>query len=150
MTITNTDSAGGGLIIQAGLINSSNIPLRIRNVNGIEVANIGIAGQIQTSSTISATGNITGATIQGSALTSTGTISATGNITGGNLSVTGSVTVTDSLTTTSFVSSNQIRTGAGTPTAASAGVTGTMVFNSNFLYVCIATNSWKRIALSSF
>ena len=70
MLIRNTDSAGGGLIIQAGLINSSNIPLRIRNANGIEVANVSIGGQIQTASTISAAGNISTA----------GFISAVGNV----------------------------------------------------------------------
>jgi hypothetical protein len=67
-----------------------------------------------------------------------------------SLSVTGAVTVNDSLTTTNFVSSNQIRTGVGTPTSTSAGVAGTMVYNSSYLYVCVTTNTWKRIALSSF
>jgi len=35
-------------------------------------------------------------------------------------------------------------------TSTSAGVAGTITWDANWLYVCIATNSWKRIALTSF
>lgn len=35
-------------------------------------------------------------------------------------------------------------------TATSPGVAGTITFDSGFLYVCTATNIWKRAALSTF
>lgn len=35
-------------------------------------------------------------------------------------------------------------------TSSSTGVKGTVAYDAAFLYVCIATNSWKRIALASF
>ena len=170
MTITNSDSAGGGLIIQAGLINSNNIPLRIRNANGVEVANIGIAGQIQTASTISAVGNITGNFFIGNGSQLTGingtygnanvvsllaafgsnTINTTGNITTGAISGNGTVNINGDITATGFVAAGQIRTGSGTPTSTTVGTAGSMVYSSSHLYVCIATNTWKRISLSSF
>lgn len=34
--------------------------------------------------------------------------------------------------------------------AAAAGESGTFVFDTNYVYVCVATNSWKRAALSTW
>jgi hypothetical protein len=39
----------------------------------------------------------------------------------------------------------------GTPaTAASAGVKGTVLFDAGFVYICTATNTWVRAALSTW
>jgi hypothetical protein len=35
-------------------------------------------------------------------------------------------------------------------TATSTGVAGQMAYASGFLYVCVATNTWKRTALASW
>lgn len=35
-------------------------------------------------------------------------------------------------------------------TSSSNGLAGQMSYDSSYLYVCVATNSWKRVALSSF
>ena len=35
-------------------------------------------------------------------------------------------------------------------TATSSGTAGQVAADSSFLYVCIATNVWRRVALSSF
>lgn len=40
--------------------------------------------------------------------------------------------------------------GATIETAAEVGSAGTMCFDSDYLYICIATNTWKRIALADF
>ncbi len=38
-----------------------------------------------------------------------------------------------------------------TPASSSArGVAGSLTYDANFLYGCVATNQWKRIAWSSF
>lgn len=38
-----------------------------------------------------------------------------------------------------------------TPTTSIAtGVAGTITYDANFLYVCVATNQWKRVALVAF
>lgn len=39
---------------------------------------------------------------------------------------------------------------AAPATSADQGVAGQMAFASGFLYVCVATNSWKRVAVSSW
>lgn len=44
-----------------------------------------------------------------------------------------------------------LRVGSSTPASASAtGVAGTISWDANFLYVCTATNTWKRTALSTW
>ena len=35
----------------------------------------------------------------------------------------------------------------GTPTATSPGATGQMMYDDDYLYQCVTTNSWKRVAL---
>lgn len=35
-------------------------------------------------------------------------------------------------------------------TSTSTGTANNIAFNSNYLYVCVAENTWKRIALTSF
>jgi hypothetical protein len=35
-------------------------------------------------------------------------------------------------------------------TAASAGVSGQIAKDSNYFYVCVATNTWKRVAISTW
>jgi hypothetical protein len=39
---------------------------------------------------------------------------------------------------------------AAPSTATSTGTAGQMAYASGFLYVCVATNTWKRTALSSW
>lgn len=39
----------------------------------------------------------------------------------------------------------------GTPASSSAtGVAGTIVWDSNYIYVCVAANTWKRAAIASW
>lgn len=40
--------------------------------------------------------------------------------------------------------------GSAPATAGSAGVEGDIVKDSNYIYVCVATNTWKRAALSTW
>jgi hypothetical protein len=35
-------------------------------------------------------------------------------------------------------------------TAASAGTAGMVAYDANFLYLCVSTNVWKRVAISTF
>ena len=37
------------------------------------------------------------------------------------------------------------------PTSASAtGVTGTITWDSDYIYICIGTNTWKRVAITTW
>lgn len=39
----------------------------------------------------------------------------------------------------------------GTPASASAsGVAGTIQYDANYIYVCVATNTWKRVAIATW
>src|SRR3954468_1761383 len=43
-----------------------------------------------------------------------------------------------------------LRTSSAPANSSANGVAGRMVWDSGYLYVCIATNSWKRVALGTF
>lgn len=43
-----------------------------------------------------------------------------------------------------------IVTGAAPANAAAAGVAGTIVTDTGFIYVCTATNTWKRVAIATW
>lgn len=46
---------------------------------------------------------------------------------------------------------NIILTSSTTPaTASSTGTAGQIAWNSGYIYVCVATNTWKRAALSTW
>lgn len=42
------------------------------------------------------------------------------------------------------------KSGSVPATATSAGIAGQIAFDASFVYVCIATDSWKRAALSTW
>jgi len=50
---------------------------------------------------------------------------------------------------TNFLSAPQIK--KFTPASSTAaGVVDSITYDSNFLYICVATNQWKRVSLSAF
>ena len=57
-----------------------------------------------------------------------------------NLSVSGTTTTTGAL----------IMATTATPTGAGTGVTGQFAWDTSYLYVCTATNDWRRVALTDF
>ena len=62
-------------------------------------------------------------------------------ITVGNLITTGYANVT----------SNLIASGSYVPSSASAtGVAGTIIWDADYVYICVATNTWKRSALTTW
>lgn len=46
--------------------------------------------------------------------------------------------------------SSAVTANAAPATSGSIGSQGQIAIDTNYLYVCIATNTWKRISLSSF
>jgi len=50
-----------------------------------------------------------------------------------------------------YLSVSKLITGSAAPSASnSTGTTGTITFDSNYIYVCTATNTWKRASLSTW
>ena len=61
-------------------------------------------------------------------------------------------TSADSIKTAGGISvAGQLITGTKTPASATAtGTTGTICWDANYIYVCIATNTWKRVAIATW
>lgn len=107
----------------------------------------------------------TGATTAAAALTSLGavpttrTISAgTGLTGGGDLSTNRTLAVSYGSTSTTACVGNDSRLSnarsisytAVPALSTSTGTTGAVALDTNYLYVCVATNTWKRVALTFF
>lgn len=83
-------------------------------------------------------------TVTANAVTSNSVIVA------GNLSVTGTSSTINSLTVQQALFTTTIAIPESPPsTNASPGIKGTITFDSNFMYVCTAANTWARAALVS-
>jgi hypothetical protein len=77
-------------------------------------------------------GNITGGNLR-----TAGQVSALGNVIGGNLIASGSLNI-----------GNLLQAPQQTKTATAVGTTGQICWDSNYIYVCTATNTWKRVVLT--
>lgn len=60
-----------------------------------------------------------------------------------DLAVSGNLTVTGNVTLTGILSAPQV-----TKTSTSTGTVGQITWDANYIYICTATNTWKRVALS--
>ena len=124
------------------------------------------------------TGGVVRAQFSDTGLAVTGALSATGNISASSVSLPDGNAVTWGAGTTTYIQGNQASaymnflinsvnrmalTSAGlavtgdvsvstkTPaSAAAAGVAGTITWDANYLYVCTATNTWKRVAIATW
>lgn len=56
-----------------------------------------------------------------------------------------------SVTTSKLASGLSINLASSTPASASAtGTTGQITWDANYIYVCTATNTWKRVAIATW
>jgi hypothetical protein len=71
---------------------------------------------------------------------------------GGDVKTAGAITASGNIITLgSLVASGQILIGTFTPSSASAaGAAGTICWDSSYIYVCVATNTWKRVAIATW
>jgi hypothetical protein len=88
-------------------------------------------------------------------VTSTGTLTASSvDINGGDIDGTNiGATTPDSGTFTTLITTGNklsIQTSQTPASSSASGSAGDIAWDSSYLYVCVATNSWKRIALSTF
>jgi hypothetical protein len=68
------------------------------------------------------------------------------------LDVTGAINATSTITTSGAISASALNvTSSYTPTSAtSTGVAGQITWDANYVYVCIATNTWRRASLTTW
>jgi len=92
--------------------------------------------------TLGNTGNLSLASTTPSTLTTNGALVVTGGVgVGGAMNVGGAVTVGGTV----------IHTLSATPASATAaGTVGTMSWDANYIYICTATNTWKRVAIATW
>jgi hypothetical protein len=72
---------------------------------------------------------------------------------GGNVIASGTITSTGNINTSGqFVGTGSIASISTTvpATAGSSGVKGTIAYDSSYIYICVATNTWIRAARSAF
>lgn len=78
------------------------------------------------------------------------TTGATVEITG-SLSTTGNATLGDAAGDLATVTGKLILATTATPASAAAtGTTGTVAWDASFIYICVATNTWKRVAIATW
>lgn len=108
-----------------------------RRESGTEAMRIaGSNGAVNITSTVSASSSTTGALTVGNGSAATNVAIGGGNVNaGGTLTVGGTV----------------IHTLSATPASASAaGTVGTMSWDANYIYICTAANTWKRVAIATW
>jgi hypothetical protein len=81
-------------------------------------------------------------------ISSTATIG--GNLTVGNVTVSNTITSAEMTATNTLIFSDGLVGPLTTKTNTAVGTAGQICWDANYLYVCTSTNTWKRVALSSF
>jgi hypothetical protein len=85
-------------------------------------------------------------------LTVTGNASIGGTLTLGSTSISTSGITTGTILSTGTVAASFLATDpSGAPASSSAaGILGSIVADANYIYVCTATDTWKRVAISTW
>ena len=87
-----------------------------------------------------------------STLSVTGNASIGGTLTIGSTSISTSGITTGTILSTGTVAASFLATDpSGAPASASAtGTAGSIVADANYIYVCTATDTWKRVAIATW
>ena len=144
------------------------------------ITSIGTLVTLSVTGNISSSGNVLSGNVLSTSLLRGLTVQATGNLVAGNANILTSVnsttintatvnanivnaaSINTTTTSTSSLLSNTISTTgnvtvggtAGSPLKTKAsgdtGTVGQITWDANYIYVCVATNTWKRAALAGF
>lgn len=113
-----------------------------------QFANLAItAGNVSNAAqpSITSVGTLTSLTVSGNIVGNTITTSGTGgDIAGANLIATVSVSASGTITAATLRS-----TASSSPASSSVGTPGQLAWDSNYIYVCIAPNTWARSSLQA-
>ena len=128
--------AGGNNYSSAGTMGSINFYGGAVSAGTVLRASIGATGVFNITNTTPASSSTTGALTIGN-----GTAATNVAIGGGNVNAGGTLTVGGTV----------IHTLSATPaSAAAAGTVGTMSWDGNYIYICTAANTWKRVAIATW
>ena len=166
---------GNNFSVTGNIVTAQNV---VASVGMTATGNV-TGGNLRTAGMITATGNITSAgslflsgAIQANGNLTIGNITSTGNVTGGNLRTTGAISATGNVLSGGLITGNitangviqAINANVSSTLSISGGIKqnqfsklgnsvgqpGQIVWDTNYIYVCTATNVWKRVALTSF
>jgi hypothetical protein len=146
VTITNTGGGGNSSVITSGnsYANVGAVNGRVVIYNGPTTANIAnLASAPNAIVMFNDPGN------NGIFCGSDGNVNLNANGTTGflNLSL---VKIRGGTVDASTIDTNILITAPNSQTGTSAGTAGQIAVDANYIYVCTASNTWKRVALSSF
>lgn len=171
-TVTDSIMAEAGALINltGGLTATGNLAAvdvsASGNVSGVN----GVFTTALTSVSLAATGAVSAASLAATGAVTGATVTATGEVEGGTLDINGNASISGTLSdVTTLNVSNVVMAGALTgatgvttenlslagiqpaiPTAGSAGVAGQIKFATSAIYVCVATNTWKKVDIATF
>lgn len=144
-----------GLYLRA----DANAPI-VFGSNGVEVGRWATGGELQPKFGVAVTGNLTttgevaaSGPLSGSGLTISGNGSTSGSFTAsGPINANNGLSVTGNISATGAISANgPMRVASQPPASASAtGVAGTITYDADYIYVCVATDTWKRVAIATW
>jgi hypothetical protein len=84
-------------------------------------------------------------------LNSWSNLNVTGRVDVDELTVSGVPIPNNNAVTPASVTTSLLVVSTQTPASATApGVKGTIAWDSNFIYVCTATNTWKQVAIATW
>ena len=171
-TLTDSIMAEAGTLITVtgGLTATGNLAAvdvaASGNVSGVN----GAFTTALTSVSLAATGDVSAANVAATGAVTGATVTATGEVEGGTLDINGNasiagtlsdvttlgvvtVAMTGALSGATSVTSETLNVAGmnGAPaSASSAGVTGQIKFTTDAIYVCTATNTWKKANIITF
>lgn len=170
-----TGISGNSFSVTGNVVTGNNIV-----ASGVISANSNVSGaNLRTTGIVTATGNISTASnlIVGGAVSANGpltvgAVTSTGNVFANNFSALGNLSVGNIISNANVVAGNiisnenisansaslagelsvsgGIKQNPYTKLGNSPGQVGQIVWDTNYIYVCTATNVWKRAALTSF
>lgn len=96
------------------------------------------------------TGNISATAIEATSLTTTANVTANG-VSAGNIFITGSADVNTVNSVSLNTTGNVVFATSYVPaTAVDGGTAGQIAYDADYVYICVATDSWKRANLAAW
>jgi hypothetical protein len=149
------NGSGGILVTDVAGITSSGGPVSGTALNtsgGLLVSGISLLGEIDSAGPADIADTLTLSKPSGTGLNVTSDATIGGTLTLGSTSISTSGINTGTILSTGTVAASFLATDpSGAPLSASAaGILGQIVADANYIYVCTATDTWKRVAIATW
>jgi len=152
-------NGSGGIIVNSasGITSFGSISgTALSTSGGLLVSGISLLGEIDASGVADIADTLTLSKVTGTGLQVDSNAIVDGVLylnkaTGNGLEVTANILVGGSVAAFGTLAGNSLNIAQSTPASASAtGITGTIAIDANYIYVCTATDTWKRVAIATW